>query len=566
MSDSFTFADVVIDFLRQLNIDRVFGVPGGSIEPFFNAVLRAQKRGEMQIVVSRHESGAAFMADGYARERGHFGVCCATTGPGITNLMTGVASAFVDRVPMLVITAQTPLAKFAKQSLQDSSRNGVDVVSMMGNCTKFTTLVSHPSQLVSKLIQAINTAQTLPRGPVHISIPSDILAQTCEHIPTLSVSNVLERSFSRVDLAGVAQLQSELKRAQRVAILVGADYDGEGAWLESLAERLNAAVLCAPAAKGQVNECSSQFVGVYGFAGHTSARAFIQGGHYDLLLCFGTRFCELSTNAWSPHLLNDKVVHIDANSGNFVQSPMARLHLLADYEALMPLLVEHVDELRADGYRWLGPRQEQAAQVNPYSKAVQHVPVLPQALFSWLANRLPKEARVHVDAGNAWAWATHYFRRAEVSNRYRIAMGFGSMTWGIGSAIGSAFANPNVPHVCITGDGSYLMAGQEITVAQQYQLPLLMIILNDSVLGMVMHGQRMGGAERGGFELPRVNYAALAEAMGVRAMRVSSVIALQALDIEALLSKEGPTVLDVQIDSSAMPPMGERVKGLTAVE
>jgi acetolactate synthase-1/2/3 large subunit len=167
-----------------------------------------------------------------------------------------------------------------------------------------------------------------------------------------------------------------------------------------------------------------------------------------------------------------------------------------------------------------------------------------------------------VDAGNSWSWATHYLTRSNSEGLYRIAMGYGSMAWSIGAAIGSAIGNRTAPTLCIVGDGSYLMSAQEITVAAQHQLPVVFLVLNDAAMGMVMHGQRMGQQESIGWQLNTVNYAALAQAMGVDGIVVESPAELDALDFNALFNKSGPTLIDVRIDRNEVPPMGDRVKGL----
>ncbi|MGK0499527.1 MAG: acetolactate synthase-1/2/3 large subunit, partial [Oceanicoccus sp.] len=170
-----TYADMIVEYLARIGIEVVFGVPGGAIEPFLNALARSERRGGPRLVVARHECGAAFMADGYYRETGKMGVVCATTGPGSTNLITGVSSAMADKIPMLVITAQTPLPKFGKHALQESSCTAIDTVGMFRYCTLFNTLISHHEQLESKLVAAIMAAHRTPHGPAHISIPADVL-------------------------------------------------------------------------------------------------------------------------------------------------------------------------------------------------------------------------------------------------------------------------------------------------------------------------------------------------------------------------------------------------------
>src|SRR6185369_2860841 len=168
-------ADLIVSYLEQMGVEYVFGIPGGAIEPLYNALARSSRRGGPRPVVARHEAGAAFMADGYARETGRIGVCCATSGPGATNLITGVACAFDNGIPMLVITGQPSLPSFGKRALQESACTGINTLGMFRHCTRYNSLISHPEQIESKLITALQRAVRAPRGPVHLSIPLDIM-------------------------------------------------------------------------------------------------------------------------------------------------------------------------------------------------------------------------------------------------------------------------------------------------------------------------------------------------------------------------------------------------------
>ena len=169
-------ADLLVEYLDQLGVEYVFGVPGGAIEPLYNALARSERRGGVRAVVARHETGAAFMADGYARNTGKLGVCCSTTGPGATNMITGVASAYENNVPMLVITAQTAISTFGKGAIQDSSCTGINTVGLYQHCTRYNTLISHAAQFEHKLATAIMSAMGSPAGPAHISVPRDVNA------------------------------------------------------------------------------------------------------------------------------------------------------------------------------------------------------------------------------------------------------------------------------------------------------------------------------------------------------------------------------------------------------
>src|SRR5512137_532083 len=171
-----TLSDLIVEYLEQFGVEYVFGIPGTPLGPLFDALARSERRGGPRAVLTRHESGAAFIADGYARASGRVGVCCSTTGPGATNLITGVASAFAEQIPMLVITPQTRIPDFSRGCFQDSSRDGVDIMGMFDHCTRYNSMVTHPNQLEWKLAAALTAAMGSPRGPAHLSIPVDIFA------------------------------------------------------------------------------------------------------------------------------------------------------------------------------------------------------------------------------------------------------------------------------------------------------------------------------------------------------------------------------------------------------
>lgn len=564
-----TYADLIVDYLTQLGIDTVFGVPGGAIEPLLNSLARSERKGGPRLVVARHECGAAFMADGYYRETGKMGVVCSTTGPGATNLLTGVASAAADEIPMLVITAQTPLPKFGKRALQESSCTAIDTVGIFRYVTQFNTLVSHHEQLESKLVSAIMAAHRVPNGPAHISIPSDILrapASLNAHIH----SDLLIHDFSMSDENAIARLCEKLGRVDNIVIYVGS---GVGKASRQIMEFINltgASFVTSPMGKSWVDETHPQYRGVYGFAGHESAEALLQDKDVDLILAVGTALGELGTSGWKGDLLNTKLVHIDSSIEHFTRSPMANLHVFGNIDVIFDRLLVSVREARKWGRKWDTLHATNKTNVNggyailrePEKCFCNESPVKPQRLMNHLSQHLPDDTRIFVDAGNGWAWATHYLTRSNSQGLYRVAMGYGSMAWSIGAAIGSAVANRNAPTLCIVGDGSYLMSAQEITVAAQHQLPVVFLVLNDAAMGMVMHGQRLGNQESIGWQLNTVNYAALAQAMGVDGVVIESPDELDAIDFKTLFSKRGPTLIDVRIDRDQVPPMGDRIKGL----
>lgn len=576
LSEGWDNADLIIEYLKILEVDYVFGVPGGAIEPLFNAIARKKEDNAPKIIVARHEAGAAFMAEGYARETGKLGVCCATTGPGSTNLLTGVSSAYAENVPILVITAQTPLPKFGRNALQESSCTAIDTVAIFRNCTRYSTLVSHTEQIHPKLISAIMAANRTPNGPAHISIPSDILRQ-----PAISKSKIkigrLVQNFKLTDNDAVEKLTAMLSNTWRVALFLG---KGCGTAIDEILEfsdLTHAPIVASPDGKRWLDGFHNRNRGVYGFAGHKSAQETMEDDTIDLLIAVGTPISEIGTSGWDSNLLSDKLVHIDATIEHFSRTPMAQHHVCGDLKIIFQQLNKNIRQGLKWGRSWGAVDPIQLKFLEEKSLTKEHgyqitlddpdacysdsIPLKPQRVTTELTRNIPLNFRLHLDAGNTWAWFTHYCHRKGSQGYYHIAMGFGSMGWAIGESIGTCFGSKE-PSVCITGDGSYLMSGQEITVALQHHIPVIFVIFNDSELGMVKHGQKLGGAEEVGFELPDIDYAMLAQSMGIEGITVRTPKELIDINWQRLGEKLGPTLINIIIDPNEVPPMGQRVKGL----
>lgn len=580
-----THADLIVDYLIQLDVEYVFGVPGGAIEPLYNAIakrLRESAQGRPlpamhpylvdtrkrrnsrapRPIVARHEAGAAFMAEGYTRETGKLGVCCATTGPGATNLITGVASAFTENMPMLVITPQTALPNHGRASLQESSCDGIDIVGMFEHCTRYNTLVSHPDQLEGKIFQALITAFRRPRGPVHLSIPMDIL--TTPLVPRANYQVTPQLREQRMDGSdSTEKLTEAMCNARKIVFYLGRTCSRAISTLIQIAETLNASIVTSPTAKGMIRSDHPLYRGVFGFAGHASARQALIDPEVDLILAIETEFSELSTAGWDHHaLMNSKLIHIDSNVENFSRSPMARLHVFGDPLVIARAIKERLGHPTDNPPHKTPPLNPDTPNIlldKPNMRQCADTPLKPQRVMTELAKHLPEDTRYVIDAGNVWAWSTHYLPLRH-TNHFHIGMGFGAMAWGIGAAIGIALGNRQAPVVCLTGDGSWLMSAQEITVAVQQQLPVVFIVLNDQALGMVKHGQRMGGAERIGFELPPIDYAAMGRSMGAIGITIKAPEDFEEIDFRKLFLQNKPTLIDIYIDGEETPPMGSRVK------
>ncbi len=589
-------ADLLVAYLEQMGVEYVFGIPGGAIEPLYDALAKSARRGGIRHILARHESGAAFMADGYARETGKIGVCCATSGPGTTNLITGAACTYGNHIPMLIITAQPAMPSFGKNPLQESTCTGIDTLGMLRHCTRYNSLVSHPKQIEAKLISALQRAIRPPKGPSHLSFPVDVFRSPSPHAaPSYDLKNLLSLS-SLVDDHAIETLREMLAAANDIVLLIGSGCGEAISSILQFALLKGAPFVTTPDGKGLVNPRHPLFRGVFGFGGHALAEAALRDKSVDLILAVGTSMGEWNSGGWCDSLLNDRLVHIDESEEHLALTPMARFHVRGRILSIFNQLIDKAQDpkksvninyhhRRATAKSGDGEWTPHPMLTEPDKFTSSAIPIKPQRLMRELGRLFPPTTRFIADTGNSAAWSIHYLhpvnsrrmgeRRVSGAARkvvpgqrktdggwLRVMMNFASMGWAIGCAIGTASANPKVPVVCITGDGSVLMSGQEISVAVAEKLSVIFVVLNDQSLGMVKHGQRLAGVEQIGCDLPPTDFAALARALGAEGFTIRSPKDLAGLDIAGICTRKGPTLLDVFIDPEEVPPIGIRIRVL----
>ncbi|MCF6235438.1 MAG: thiamine pyrophosphate-binding protein [Gammaproteobacteria bacterium] len=614
-------ADLIVDYLHQIGVEYVFGVPGNAMEPLYDSLARSKRMGGPRAIVARHETGAAFMAEGYTRETGKLGVCCTTAGPGATNIITGVASAYEERTPMLVITGQTPLPSLGLGAIQESSCSSIDIVSMFQKCTRYSTLVSHSAQLEGKLIQAVTTAFGPIPGPVHLSIPREVgwnAIQNDGFVYDLK-SLISKKPLYHTSDAEINEIFNEVSHSKSSVILIG---KRSGAAIDAIFEfaaLTRIPVVATPQGRGFAKSYHPQFRGVVGLGGHSDAKKILESSSLERIIAVGADFNELDTGGWSAHILSDKVMHIDSTTEYFSRSFMAHSHTCGDLFEIFGKLIKCVkaghqpmsvgndvnkpldvisfdrrsgqqrrkerengancqlislhDEaekrtgkdrrcLKSQG-SWAVKRYFSVEDESGYVNNNNAPLIKPQHLMYELSRLFPTNTRFLADTGNGFIWAIHYLHpyaspdtksRACGNEVLRTGFAFASMGWSIGAAVGTAMGNLNQSVVCIVGDGSFLMSGQEISVAVEEKLNITFILLNDRELGMIKHGQKIVGIEETSCELPTVNYCQIAKAIGAQAFEVSSADDLAALDIQAICRYPGPTLIDVHIDPDELPP------------
>lgn len=556
-----TVADVILQLLSRLGARYVYGVPGGAIEPFYDALARSERAGSIRSILARSEQGATFMAHGYALESGTVGVCCATSGPGATNLVTGAASAMSEQVPTLYVTGQPALKKHGANPLQDSSDVGVDVVRLLGAVTKFSSMVTSPEQLVNKLVSALSAALTVPQGPVHLSIPSDVMRAPLAPISPERLANIVatldrpRRLSQEIDLASVAALMARLSLAKAPVMIMGErSAMGRPEILEFLRATGMPAVV-TPSGVGAIPWEHPSFAGVYGYAGHAGAGEVLKAA--DLVLAVGLGMRELDTNGMEGEVFDSRLLCIDNQLTT--RAHMASLHVIGDLNKIFQVLCREAKHLPDGG-------QRRRFQVPPVDRG--HVATAgrlhPAELMQALPGVLPAGTVLYADAGSSWAWSLHHGRIGENLSKVRTAMGFGAMGFSIGAVIGAKMALPERPIAAMVGDGAWMMSALELSMAVEQRVNAVFLILSDQSLGMVMHGQRLGNAERIAHDLPQTDFCMIARAVGARCHRVSSVAELQALDWTEVFRGEGPCVIELMIDREALPPMQARISSLAS--
>jgi len=575
-----TFSDVIIRYLEQFGVEYVFSVPGSPLGPIYDALARSERRGGPRSVLARHEGGAAFMADGYARETGRIGVCCATTGPGATNLITGVACAYADHVPMLVLTPQTPLSTFGLGPFQESSADAIDIVGMFDHCTRYNSLVAHPEQLEKKLAAALTVAMQTPKGPAHLSVPVEILRAPAAgngEIAFPNLSKLATEPASMVDGAAGEKLCQEvletLSRGRRVVLLIGHDCAGATNEIVKFAELINAPILTTPRGKSQINPYHPLSRGVFGFAGHKTARETLTDESVGLILAAGTDLGEWSTGGWDPVLMNDRLIHIHNTTSCFARSPMARLHVYGSIHAIFSHLSERVEGIARKGEPGSVVAKAKVADTEHSREHPQYVPrqievqvpenlkpenssaaIKPQRAIQELVQRFPSETRFLIDNSNSVPWTIHYFFNRHPEN-YHLSVGFASMGWAIGAAVGMALGTDNAPVIGLTGDGCFLMNGLEISVAVEQNLPVIFVVLIDRAYGMIKHSLRRTSSERIPLAIPPIDFCMMARATGAQAFTIHQLEDFEKLDYQAICSRKGPTLLEIHIDPEEAPPI-----------
>ncbi|WP_020409143.1 thiamine pyrophosphate-binding protein [Hahella ganghwensis] len=564
--------DLLIDFFALLDIRYIFGVPGGNIDPLCHRLAQRASENIPKWVLTRSEAGAAYMADGYFRETGKIGVCGTTSGPGATNLLTPIANAYVDNIPVLAITAQTPISTFGRGAMQETSGAGIDSMLMFESCTRYNSLVSHPDQLIHKLHLALSNALGLTPGPVHLSIPSDILTMPIS--ATFNDYPYINRPMEATpDKQQLNQLKNLIQGTSKAVFALGPGAEEAMSYILKIAEAYNWPIVTFPMSRGLINAQHPLYRGVFGTAGHESARVALSRESAPLIFVVGTDLDETATCGWDGStLLTSRMIHVSSNPEQLSRSYMARLNILGSPRLVFSALFKEL-KVPKRSTRMLTPVKMKSLD-KPGNFSVMHwddcitdaSPLNPRQVFTYISSQIPATTRVYVDTGNSFYWSTHYWMQnipdSTTHNLVNISMGFASMGWAIGAAIGCKFGHGDVPVICITGDGAVLMSSLEFTVARENHLNVVFIVMNNGSLGTIRHGQKLRGFEDTANALPEVNFALMGKALGIESYRIIDMEQLRDIDWSAILNQRDPVLLDMVINGDIAPPIGQRINTL----
>lgn len=543
MTNTTRGADLLVSMLASAGVDVVFGLPGGAISPVHDALLDQSIR----VITTRHEAGAMFAAAGYAHTTGKLGVVAVTSGPGALNAMTGLASAWCDSLPVLLLVGDVPRGAQGRGVLQDSSAHGLQIVEMARHISKLSAEIASPSALPHMVRRAIATAMSGRKGPVVLTLPIDVMnAQVSA--PRVGGSITMGNIVSGETLDEVAEL---LLVAERPLILAGSGVRGHGApaHLRTVAERFACPVATTPKAKGVFPETHPLSLGVLGLGGHRSARRYLDSG-VDVVLAIGTSLGDMATDGFAPTLQASRaLIHVDIDARQLGKSYSPTHAIVASASELLGGLVARSQQiipakrpLPSGIERHVLPSSTKSDRISPHDAILE------------LQRLLPPDTIYTIDSGEHFLYATHYLETSH-PDAFVVMTGLGSMGQSIGAAIGAQLAHPDRTVAAICGDGCFAMNAFEIATAVQEHLPIRVFVFNDERLGMVENGHQNVYGRRPRYSTGPLDVCSIARGLGAIAMRVDGKGQFDPL----MFSAPGPVVVDVRIDPDIVIPKVDRV-------
>lgn len=528
-----TGAQILVQSLLDQGVNLMFGYPGGTVLNIYDALY--ERRTELTHILTSHEQGAAHAADGYARSTGKTGVVLATSGPGATNLVTGIATAFLDSVPLVAITGNVPLDLIGRDSFQE-----VDTTGITNPIVKHNFFVQSAGEIAEIVREAFTIANSGRKGPVHIDIPKDITAQKAEYVPQPRFS---PRPNPAVCEAALAEAVSALQGAQRPLIYAGGGvvFSGASAALVALSEKIGAPVCVSMMGISSVPADYPLYLGMVGMHGTPTANMATK--ECDVLLVAGARFSDRVAGNRASFARNARIIHIDIDQSEMNKNVRADIQLVGNAGDVLKAL--H-DKLRQT-------KHEQWAHAVLHHKAHNPLPtglggLTPYKVVKALKDALNADAFIVTDVGQHQVFTAQHYPFT-TPRTFLSSCGLGTMGYGLGAAVGAKLGNPGRQVALITGDGCFHMNMSELAVAVTHNIPITILIMNNRVLGMVHQWQTLFYGKRySNTEICRAtDYVKLAEAFGAKGFRIEREADLRQT-LGWALSCGGPCVVDCSID------------------
>lgn len=533
-------ADQIVATLHAAGVRVVFGVPGGAIAPIFDALIDEPR---IRVVNANHESTAVYAAAAHARATGTVGVVLVTSGPGVTNALTGLASAHCDGLPVLLIGGEVARKNFGRGALQEGSPYHLNLVAMAKHITKLSVEVVGADQAIFTIRKALATAQSGRKGPVFLSLPLDVQgAKTVKPQLAHQTQAAFEVDASMVDMA-----VHQLLTSDRPLVLAGSGtrWNRGPQELLNFAERYNIPVMTTPKAKGVFPESHPLSLGVYGLGGHPAASNYLRSG-VDLLLAVGTSFNDVATNSWNTDLKVENCIQVDIEGSQIGRNYPAGIGLVGDAGTVLAKLAVLAPKVLP--HRKLTKRE----WFTDPSTLTKRGPIKPQRALWELQQLLPSSAIYTCDIGDHSMFALHYLS-IDAPDGFHFACGLGSMGSGIASAIGVKLAHPDRPVVAICGDGTLTMSGMDVALAVKERLNIIYCVLNDRRYGMVEAGHEAIFGRTPPYPVS-LAIGELASALHAEVVQIDEPEQITALGTRRLLNSAGPLVLDVHVDALEKMP------------
>ena len=546
-----TGAEIVIKTLIEQGVTDVFGYPGGQVLNIYDALY--QESANIRHILTAHEQGAAHAADGYSRATGKVGVCIATSGPGATNLVTGIATAMLDSIPMVAITGNVPSSLIGKDSFQE-----IDITGITLPITKHNYFVNDIAKLADSIREAFRIAKSGRPGPVLVDVPKDVQIATYEfeEQPVAEKFPLPVAKQVKIDEA-IALINA----AERPYIYIGGGAAGlgMGKQIEELAARMDAYIGCTFMGLSAVNEDCDRFLGMQGMHGHYASS--MAQKEADLILAVGVRFSDRATGNTAKYAKGSKIIQLDPDFSEINKNVRVDVGIIGDVMDSFTRIAKGVE--KKDHAAWRETVESLRAEEKLYTEEAErasNAPLTPKQIFDIINSEKPANTVIATDVGQHQMWTAQYVN-FDGPRRFVSSGGLGTMGFGLGAAIGAQVATGDCT-VLITGDGSFGMNLNELATAVSYEIPVIIVLMNNGVLGMVRQwqtlffGQRYSNTVLG----RQTDFVKLAEAFGATGYRVSTPEEFREAFNKAKQAKR-PVVIDTLIDQDAfvlpmLPPGG----------